>query len=76
MHTLLGRRFLPLLLVGLLATTVVAADSSSLERVREKGVLRWGTNAEGGAPYTFPEMSWPLPVLTGQLERRLQGQRT
>lgn len=32
---------------------------SSLERIKQKGYLLWGTDAEGGAPYAFPDPNNP-----------------
>lgn len=34
-----------------------AADS--LASIRQRGVLRWGADAEGGAPYVYPEPAHP-----------------
>src|SRR5262245_36781389 len=32
-----------------------AADAGSLEQLRARGELRWGADAEGGAPYVFQD---------------------
>jgi polar amino acid transport system substrate-binding protein len=36
---------------------VPAADH--LDRIRQRGVLRWGADAEGGAPYVYPDPQNP-----------------
>src|ERR1700684_3457558 len=30
-----------------------------LERIKDSGVLRWGADAEGGAPYVYPDPDKP-----------------
>jgi len=37
--------------------TTLAADH--LEQIRKSGVLRWGADAEGGAPYVYPDPQHP-----------------
>ncbi len=54
MQVRLQKKFLSLLFVALFAVSAVAADGS-LARVRERGILLWGADAEGGAPYAFPD---------------------
>jgi polar amino acid transport system substrate-binding protein len=50
-----------LLLAGR-ALPVCAADH--LDEIKQRGVLLWGADAEGGAPYVFPDPQKP-EVLTG-----------
>ncbi len=45
-----------------LATPVFSADH--LEAIKSSGVLRWGADAEGGAPYIYPDSQKP-EQLTG-----------
>lgn len=46
------------LLIGLMVVFIVmmpaASDTGSLEKIRKRGYLLWGSDAEGGAPYVFP----------------------
>jgi polar amino acid transport system substrate-binding protein len=51
---------LPLLLIpflGILPSSVQASDSpcTTVQEVEARGSLRWGADAEGGAPYVFPD---------------------
>ncbi len=36
-----------------------ASATDHLEQIRQRGVLRWGADAEGGAPYVFPDPRQP-----------------
>ncbi|RJP70570.1 MAG: ABC transporter permease subunit [Candidatus Abyssobacteria bacterium SURF_17] len=51
------------LLIGLLAVFYFAVPSQSsvgsLDRIKERGLLLWGSDAEGGAPYVFPDPEHP-----------------
>jgi polar amino acid transport system substrate-binding protein len=38
---------------------VQAADSDHLQSIKNSGVLRWGADAEGGAPYVYPDPQKP-----------------
>jgi polar amino acid transport system substrate-binding protein len=42
-----------------LAVVSAAQAKDALERIREQGVLKWGADAEGGAPYVFPDPQKP-----------------
>src|SRR4029079_8046982 len=46
-------RAMPLLFA--LATLSAAQAADTLQRIRHEGVLKWGADAEGGAPYVFPD---------------------
>jgi polar amino acid transport system substrate-binding protein len=51
------RRLLPLLLAGLgfFTSPVQAQDrETTLARIKREGVLRWGSDGSGGAPFVFP----------------------
>ena len=52
-------RFLLLFAVLLAAPYPCRAADGSLSRVRERGCLLWGGDAEGGAPYVFPDPGNP-----------------
>ncbi len=56
---------------GILGLTVLLASrpatalaSNHLQAIKESGVLRWGADAEGGAPYVYPDPQHP-EQLTG-----------
>lgn len=55
-----GSIFLFLLLSGAVVRTH-AADA--LEQIKQRGVLRWGADAEGGAPYTYPDPQKPDQII-------------
>ena len=42
---------------------VDAAPGSTLATVRERGILRWGADAAGGAPFTFYDPSDPSKII-------------
>ncbi len=77
------RRFLKffLLLAGIGAIIYVSAPSrpkeSTLQRIRKRGYLLWGSDAEGGAPYVFPDPKNPSRLigfevdLAGAIARQL-----
>jgi polar amino acid transport system substrate-binding protein len=56
------RSLLALLLLAGEPTTTFAADH--LEQIKQAGVLLWGADAEGGAPYVYPDPEHP-EQLTG-----------
>ena len=45
------------LLVFAIGQKVEASDH--LDQIRQRGVLRWGADAEGGAPYVYPDPQHP-----------------
>ena len=45
------------LLASVNRQNVLAADH--LDQIRQRGVLRWGADAEGGAPYVYPDPQHP-----------------
>ncbi len=51
------RRFAFVLLAALAGAPLVAAEG--LEQIRQRGTLRWGADAEGGAPYVFKDPAAP-----------------
>ena len=48
-----------LYLLVALATLSAARAEDTLQRIRHEGVLKWGADAEGGAPYVFPDPQQP-----------------
>lgn len=55
------------LFAGLAIVLVMAVSSNpntgALEKIRERGVLLWGSDAEGGAPYVFPDPKDPRRLI-------------
>lgn len=41
---------------------------SAVERIKDRGVLLWGSDAEGGAPYVFPDPKDPSKLIGFELE--------
>jgi len=44
------------------------ASASSLEKIRQRGYLLWGSDAEGGAPYIFPDPKDPSKLIGFEVE--------
>src|SRR5262245_47585152 len=69
-------RYLPLnrflllltLLTTLLGTAPPSAAADALQRIRSRGYLVWGTDAEGGAPYVFPDPRDPSRMIGFEME--------
>lgn len=63
-------RTVPVLLTLLLAVVLplAAQTDDSLERVRRRGVLLWAGDAEGAAPYTFPDPANPSRMIGYEVE--------
>lgn len=62
-------RSIPVLILAIALALPAAADASSgLGRVRERGVLLWGSDAEGGAPYVFPDPQDPSNLIGFELD--------
>src|SRR5438105_5836219 len=58
--------FFPLLVVLFACGSAVAADH--LQEIKRRGVLRWGADAEGGAPYVFPDPQRPNQLIGFECE--------
>lgn len=59
------------LVVGLLSNVVRGAPSSlpdTLDELRARGELRWGADANGGAPYIFPDPMDPTRIMGFEVE--------
>ena len=50
-------------LVLLIALAGRGQAPSTLEQIRKRGVLLWGSDAEGGAPYVFPDPNGPSRLI-------------
>jgi len=60
----------PLRIASLLLALIVLAalagqgrTAGTLEQIRKRGVLLWGSDAEGGAPYVFPDPNEPSRLI-------------
>jgi polar amino acid transport system substrate-binding protein len=60
------RRVMPLLL--LFAALDFARAADTLQRIQQTGVLKWGADAEGGAPYVFPDPQQPERMIGFEVE--------
>lgn len=49
-------------------STLLAQDSDGLDAIRRRGVLRWGADAEGGAPFVFPDPKDPHRLIGFEVE--------
>ena len=59
----LGFASLFLAVVLLLAQAAPVAAGGSLDKITERGYLIWGSDAEGGAPYVFPDPRDPSHLI-------------
>src|SRR5437773_2918855 len=57
---------LPVLLLACQASPTFAADH--LQEIKERGVLLWGADAEGGAPYVYPDPQKPEQLIGFEYE--------
>jgi polar amino acid transport system substrate-binding protein len=62
--------FLPtiLLLILSLSTASFAANKSTVDVIKARGVLLWGSDSEGGAPYVFPDPKDPSRLIGFELD--------
>src|SRR5436190_1766911 len=58
--------FFPLLVVLFACGSAVAADH--LQEIKRRGVLLWGADAEGGAPYVYPDPQRPEQLIGFEYE--------
>ncbi|QPJ66764.1 MAG: ABC transporter permease subunit [Candidatus Nitrohelix vancouverensis] len=64
-------RFIPpyfLVLILLLAGLPIQAKARGLESIQESGVLLWGADAEGGAPYVYADPKSPEELVGFEVE--------
>jgi polar amino acid transport system substrate-binding protein len=50
-------------LILLIALAGQSQTPNTLEQIRKRGVLLWGSDAEGGAPYAFPDPNEPSRLI-------------
>ena len=63
-----GHLFLMFTIICVAAPTGFGAELSSVEKIKERGVLLWGSDAEGGAPYGFPDPKNPSQLIGFEVE--------
>lgn len=63
MHGWLRAFSLAAALVLLLAWSGPSQTAGTLDGIRKRGVLLWGSDAEGGAPYVFPDPNDPSRLI-------------
>jgi polar amino acid transport system substrate-binding protein len=66
MKRLLACSAVLLLLIAVSPPLARAADA--LQRIQKEGVLKWGADAEGGAPYVFPDPQQPATLIGFEVE--------
>ncbi len=57
-----------LIFVTLLWILAATARADTLEEIRTRGVLFWGADAQGGAPFEFPDPSDPAHLIGFEVE--------
>jgi polar amino acid transport system substrate-binding protein len=55
-------------LLVMIATLHPASAADALQRMQKEGVLKWGADAEGGAPYVFPDPQQPERLIGFEVE--------
>jgi polar amino acid transport system substrate-binding protein len=56
------------LLLAARPPAVFSAEADHLQRIKNSGVLRWGADAEGGAPYVYPDPQKPEHLIGFECE--------
>ena len=62
------RAILSLLALSLMYAPPASAAVTTVEKIKERGVLLWGSDAEGGAPYVFPDPKDPAKLIGFELD--------
>jgi polar amino acid transport system substrate-binding protein len=57
-----------LAVIILLTPRPVLSAPSAVERIKARGVLLWGSDSEGGAPYVFPDPKDPSELIGFELD--------
>src|SRR5215467_5342072 len=52
----------------LISGSYSSLGAAHLQEIRKSGVLRWGADAEGGAPYVFPDPQKPEQLVGFEFE--------
>ena len=55
-------------LLLLFAAFHISCFADTLDQIRKAGVLKWGADAEGGAPYAFPDPQKPEQMIGFEVE--------
>src|SRR5687768_15899331 len=58
----------PALLLLLTVLHFLPARADTLDLIRSRGELRWGVDAEGGAPFAFPDPAEPDKTIGFEVE--------
>jgi polar amino acid transport system substrate-binding protein len=61
-------RAVSIILVLCCSAPCFGAPHSTLDTIKSRGVLLWGSDAEGGAPYVFPDPKDPSHLIGFELE--------
>jgi polar amino acid transport system substrate-binding protein len=56
------------LLLCLAPGSSIAEQTSTLQKIKERGILLWGSDSEGGAPYVFPDPKDPSKLVGFELD--------
>jgi len=71
MVTFSNRRLLALLafaLILFMPSSSIAVSPSTLDTIKARRVLLWGSDSEGGAPYVFPDPKHPSKLIGFELD--------
>lgn len=63
-----GRCCRTFFLLALLAGRSFTLAADHLQEIKQRGVLRWGADAEGGAPYVYPDPQNPKQLIGFEYE--------
>src|SRR5258706_1515007 len=65
-----GRRWLSFIAIGVFLAFAgsISARADTLDSIRKQGVVTWGADAEGGAPYVFPDPQKPEQLIGFEYE--------
>ncbi len=65
-----GRRWLSFIAIGVFLAFAgsISARADTLDSIRKQGVVTWGADAEGGAPYVFPDPQKPERLIGFECE--------
>jgi ABC-type amino acid transport substrate-binding protein len=58
------------MILGLLACfcLMLSASADTLQQIKSRGILLWGGDAEGGAPYSYPDPNKPEQIIGFEAE--------
>src|SRR5690242_18107161 len=61
-------RFLTSLILAIASCYSPVFARDTLQEIKQRGVLRWGADAEGGAPYVYPDPEKPGRLIGFEVE--------